>query len=163
MFRVLWFKKKKHLPCAPWYTLRLTFMVHKALLYHWSAAHTQLRIGAIHKAQKQLSFTFCPISLQLDRLSKIWGAFFFFWQRVHRCKKCPDIWKVTSSTRGEMKNVNYASGNIFNFTSATRVHFLSPVATRLRKGDIGLPFVRPFALNNFNTVGRMLMISHTGL
>ncbi len=48
---------------------------------------------------------------------------------------------------------------------------LSPVATKLRKGDIGLPFVRPSvrqsvrpsALNNFKTFGRILMISHTGL
>ncbi len=30
-----------------------------------------LRIGAVHEAQKQLSFTFGPISLQLDRFSEI--------------------------------------------------------------------------------------------
>ncbi len=45
--------------------------------------------------------------------------------------------------------------------------FLSPVTTKLRKGDIGLPFVhqsvRPYTLNNFQTFGRILMISHTGL
>ncbi len=45
--------------------------------------------------------------------------------------------------------------------------FLSPVATKLRKGDIGLPFVsqsvRPYALNNFKTFGPILMITHTGL
>ena len=35
-----------------------------------------LRVGAIHEAQKQLSFTFGPIFLQLDRLSKIEGRFF---------------------------------------------------------------------------------------
>ncbi len=73
------------------------------------------------KPKNSCLFTFGPIFLQLDRLSKIWGA--LFWQRVHRCKKCPDIWKVTSSGRAEIENVNYASGNIFNFTSATRVHF----------------------------------------
>ncbi len=49
--------------------------------------------------------------------------------------------------------------------------YLPLVATKLRKGDIGLPFVRPpvrpsvrpFALNNFKTFGRILMISHTAL
>ncbi len=48
---------------------------------------------------------------------------------------------------------------------------LSPVATKLRKGDIGLPFVRPSvspsvrpsALNNLKAFGRILMISDTGL
>ncbi len=61
------------------------------------------------KPKKQLSFTFCRMSV--------------CWQRVHRCEKCPDIWKVTSSGRAEIENVNYASGDIFNFTFATRVHF----------------------------------------
>ncbi len=39
--------------------------------------------------------------------------------------------------------------------------FLSPVATLLRKGDIELPFVRPFPLNNFKSYCQNLMISHT--
>ncbi len=41
--------------------------------------------------------------------------------------------------------------------------FLSPVATKLRKGDIGLPSVRPSGFNNFKSFSQNLTISHTGL
>ncbi len=44
-------------------------------------------------------------------------------KRVDRCEKCANIWKVTSSGRAELENVNYASGDVFYFTSATRVRF----------------------------------------
>ncbi len=46
-----------------------------------------------------------------------------FLERVHRCKKCAYIQKVTSYGRAETENVNYTSGHIFNFSSATRVRF----------------------------------------
>ena len=39
----------------------------------------------------------------------------FFWQKVHRCKKWPDIWKVTSSGRAEIENLKLASGDVFDF------------------------------------------------
>ncbi len=55
----------------------------------------------------------------------------------------------------------------FSRNASAEVLLLSPVATKLRKGDIGLPSVRqsvrPSALNNCKTFGRILMISHTGL
>ena len=48
---------------------------------------------------------------------------FIYWQRVHRCKKCAYIWKVTSDGKAEIENVNYALGDIFNIGSATKVRF----------------------------------------
>ena len=46
-----------------------------------------------------------------------------FFQRVPCCKKYVDIWKATSSGRAEIENLNHASGDVFNFNSATRVRF----------------------------------------
>ncbi len=51
------------------------------------------------------------------------------------------------------------------------INFLSPVATLLWKGYIGLPFIRqsvrpsdcPYGFNNFKSFGQNFTISHTGL
>ncbi len=54
---------------------------------------------------------------------KILRGIFFFYQRVDKCKKCADIWKAIPSGRAEIENVTHASGDVFNFTSATRERF----------------------------------------
>ena len=70
-----------------------------------------------------------------------------FWQRVHRCKKIAYIWNVTSSGRAEIEHVNYASGNIFNFSSATRACFstLTPLFPSMDKLSKNTP-------RNFDTL-----------
>ena len=71
-----------------------------------------LRSLDTYAAKRQTPLTPYFLTIQL---SSVLG------QRVHRWTDCADIWKVTSSGRVDIENK--ASDGIFNFITATMVHF----------------------------------------
>ena len=101
-----------------------------------------LRILARYEAQNRpliyISFDISINTLSFKNLDVLFG------RRVHRCKKCTNIWKVPSSGRAEIENVKITSGSIFNFSSATRGHFsnVSAIYRRFVKKSMFRFFIR---------------------
>ncbi len=83
----------------------------------------RLRILAMHEARNRpLLYISFDISINILSFTNL-RDMFLTKVKVHGCKKCTDIWKVTSGGRAEIENVKIASGSIFNSSSAIRGHF----------------------------------------